>query len=141
MSERDNAELLRRYIQEVWDEGNPAAVERFVDPSFRRHIAPTLPPLNLEEQVVRLQGLRTAFPDVTLELADVAAYGDLVAFRSTMRGTHRGELLGIPPTGEQVTVALVDMWRVSGGRVVEQWGGPDMFDLLRQLGATFDVAP
>ena len=141
MTEHDNAELLRRYMQEVWDERNPTAVERFVDPSFRRHISPTLPPLNTQEQVVRLKGLRTAFPDVTLELADVAVSGDVVAFRSTLRGTHRGELLGIPPTGKQVTVGLVDMWRVLNGRVVEQWGGPDMFDLLRQLGATFDVAP
>ena len=141
MSERDNAELLRRYMHEVWEEGNPAAVERFADPSFRRHIAPRLPSLNLEDQVARLKGLRSAFPDVSLELDDVAVSGDIVAFRSTMRGTHRGELLGVPPTGRQVTVSLVDMWRVSGGRVVEQWGGPDMFDLLRQLGATFGVAP
>jgi predicted ester cyclase len=57
-----------------------------------------------------------------------------------MCGTHHGELMGIAPTGKQVTVGLVDMIRVEDGKFVEQWGGPDLFDLLRQLGAVFSIA-
>ena len=53
-----------------------------------------------------------------------------------MRGTHQGEFLGIAPTGKEVTVSLPDMVRIENGKFVEQWGGPDLFDLIRQLGAS-----
>ncbi|MDP8929056.1 MAG: ester cyclase [Actinomycetota bacterium] len=51
-------------------------------------------------------------------------------------GTHEGDFLGVAATGRRVEVNLVDLWRIADGRIVEQWGGPDTFDLLRQLGAT-----
>lgn len=140
MTARDNEDLLHRYIEEVWNQDDPDAVERFLDVSYQRHISPSRPPLGRDEQIVRLRSLRTAFPDIRLTVEDVVASGDLVWFRGTMRGTHLGELLGLAPTGAEVTVGLIDIWRVVDGRVVEHWGGPDMFDLFRQLGATFSPA-
>lgn len=131
--------LLDRYIAGVWDEANPEAVERFASESYRRHTSPGAEPLDRNEQVARLKGFRAAFPDITIEVEDVVADGDLLAFRSTMRGTHRGEILGIAPTGRQVAVGLVDMVRIEDGQFVEQWGGPDMLDLVRQLGAKFEA--
>ena len=71
--------------------------------------------------------------------ATYTAEGDRIAFRSTMRGTHRGEFLGIPPTGIQVTVGLLDVIRIENGKFVEQWGGPDLLDLVQQLGAEISV--
>ena len=136
MSEIDSRELLERYFVEVWERGNPDAVEEFAAETFQRHTSPGVEPLDRSAQIERLKRFRTAFPDITIEVEDVVVSDDLIAFRSTMRGTHRDEFLGIPPTGKQVTVGLVDMVRVAGGRFVEQWGGPDMLDLLRQLGAT-----
>jgi predicted ester cyclase len=130
---------LRRYVEEVWNAANPAGVELFVDPRYWRHTSPTAPPLDVPGQIERLKGFRKAFPDVTITVEDILAEGDLVAFRSTMRGTHSGEFLGIPPTGKAITVGLVDVIRVADGKFMEQWGGPDLFDLLRQLGATFQV--
>lgn len=56
-----------------------------------------------------------------------------------MRGTHRGTFRGIPPTGKQVRVRLLDMVRVEDGKFVEQWGGPDLLDLLQQLGAVVSL--
>ncbi len=93
----------------------------------------SLPPLDRGAQRDRLEGFRTAFPDVTIELEDVVAEDDRVAFRSTMRGTHLGEFLGIGPTGRTVEVGLVDIIRIQDGRFAEQWGGPDLFDLVGQL--------
>lgn len=132
-------ELLDRYITEVWDAGDPRAVERFASESFRRHTSPGAKPLDRDQQIERLEGFRAAFPDISIEIDDVIADRDLVAFRSTMRGTHEGEFLGIAPTGRQVAVGLVDMVRIEDGRFVEQWGGPDMLDLLEQLGAKFEA--
>ena len=61
--------------------------------------------------------------------------GDKIAFRSTFRGTHQGIFREMPPTGRRVTVRLLDLIRVENGSFAEQWGGPDLLDLLRQLGA------
>jgi steroid delta-isomerase-like uncharacterized protein len=135
MPASEHEELLRRYITEVWDEGDPEAVARFAADDYLRHRSPVTAPLDLAAQIERLKGFRQAFPDITIEVVDVAADGDLIAFRATLRGTHDGEFLGIPATGRTVTVGLVDFIRVEDGKFAEQWGGPDMHDLLTQLGA------
>lgn len=139
MTAGDNEKLLERYVREVWEKGNPEAVTRFASEDFRRHGRPETEPLDLAGQIERLNGFRAAFPDITIEVDDVISSDTHICFRSTMRGTHEGDLMGIPPTGRQVTVQLVDMIRVEGGRFAEQWGGPDMLDLLRQLGATIQI--
>lgn len=136
MSEADNKRLLQAYLHEVWAEHDPAAVERFAHPSYRRHLSYLAPPLDLAHQVERLTGLLAAFPDATITVEDVMAEGDRVAFRSVLRGAHLGEFLGIPPTGRQVAVGLIDVMRIEDGRIAEQWGGPDLYDLARQLGAS-----
>lgn len=140
MSVSENKALLRRYVREVWEKQNPAAVKEFLASNYRRHASPDAAPLNLNDQVQRLIGFRTAFPDIQIVVEEVIAEGDLIAFRSTMRGTHKGEFFGIAPTGRQVTVGLIDVIRVKDSKFVEQWGGPDLFDLLRQLGVEFSVA-
>lgn len=127
--------LLRRYVHDVWDDANPDAAVEFLDERYVRHVSPTRPPLRRGEQIDLLKGFRTAFPDIRIELQDVIVGDDRLAFRSIMRGTHRGTFLGIDPTGRRVEVSLLDLWRITGGKVIEQWGGPDTYDLKRQLGA------
>ncbi len=133
MSAEANEQLLARYVREVWDEGNLDALERFLSPSYKRHVSPTLPPLDRNGQIERLGGFRSAFPDITLTVEDVVAGDDRVAFRSTIRGTHRGPLAGLAATENEIEVTLVDIVRIEDGSFAEQWGGPDMSDLIRQL--------
>jgi predicted ester cyclase len=140
MPATENKALLQRYIAEVWHKGNVAALDNFLAADYQRHVSPTAPPLTLDGQKQRLAGFRSAFPDIALALEEVFAESDRVVFRSTLRGTPEGEFLGIAPTGSRVTVAVLDMVRIQDGRIVEQWGGPDVFDLLRQLGATVTSA-
>jgi steroid delta-isomerase-like uncharacterized protein len=139
MSTEENKQLLQRYIAEVWGNGNLEALRDFLAPGYRRHVSPTLPPLSLEEQIQRLTGFRTAFPDITLTVEEVVAEDDRIAFRSTITGTHHGELAGLPPTGRRIRVGLVDIIRVEDGRFAEQWGGPNMADMFRQLGAVHRI--
>ena len=139
MSTEENKQLLRRYITEVWDNGNLEALNEFLAPGYLRHVSPTLPPLSLEEQIQRLTGFRAAFPDIILTVEEVMAEDDRIAFRSTITGTHHGELAGLPPTGRRVRVGLVDIIRVEDGRFAEQWGGPNMADMFRQLGAAYRI--
>ncbi len=133
MSAEANEQLLARYIREVWDEGDLDALERFLSPDYKRHVSPTLPPLDRNGQIERLRGFRSAFPDITLTVEDVVAGDDRVAFRSTIRGTHRGPLAGLAATEKKIEVTLVDIVRIEDGSFAEQWGGPDMSDLFRQL--------
>lgn len=133
MSTQANEQLLARYVREVWDKGDLDALERFLSPHFKRHVSPTLPPLDRDGQIERLRGFRSAFPDMTLTVEDVVAGDDRVAFRSTISGTHRGSFAGRDATEKQITVGLVDIVRIEDGLFAEQWGGPDMSDLFRQL--------
>lgn len=126
---------MHSYIRQVWEEGNPSAATQFVAVDYRRHMSPILPPLDPDAQVKRLAGFQAAFPDIEITVEEVITDGDRLAFRSTMTGTHQGEFLGIAPTGRSVTVGLVDVIHFKDGRFVEHWGGPDLFDLVRQLGA------
>ncbi len=139
MSTEANKSLVHRYIEEVWDKQNPAAVDEFLAPTYKRYLSPTATPLTREGQRQRLTGFRAAFPDVHLTIEDMFAEGDRITFRSTMRGTHQGVFQGIAPAGKHVTVSLIDIVRVENGQIVEHWGGPDLFDLLQQLGAVVSV--
>ena len=67
-------------------------------------------------------------------IEDVIAEGDKVAVRFTFRGTHQGELMGIPPTGKQVTISGMDINRIAGGKIAERWAVFDMLGMLQQLG-------
>jgi steroid delta-isomerase-like uncharacterized protein len=77
---------------------------------------------------------RTAFPDLQLSVEDQIAEGDRVVTRYTGRGTHQGELMGIPPTGNEVSVGGTIISRVSGGRIEEEWNNFDALGMMQQLG-------
>jgi steroid delta-isomerase-like uncharacterized protein len=82
-----------------------------------------------------IQMMRGGFPDIQWTLEDVVAEGDKVAARFTMRGTHRGTFLGVPPTGKTIAVQSMAFYRLSGGQFVEENGQPDMLGSLQQIGA------
>jgi predicted ester cyclase len=75
------------------------------------------------------------FPDLTVDIDDIIAEGEKVAHRFTFRGTHRGEFLGIPPTGNLVTAPGMQMNLFSGGKCIEVWSVHDSFRFLSQIGA------
>lgn len=78
---------------------------------------------------------RTTFADFQITVEDLVAAEDRVAGRITMRGTHRGALAGLPPTGKSVEFSGMFVRRLAGGQFVEDWGLTDLFGLLRQIGA------
>ena len=78
---------------------------------------------------------RAAFPNLRFDLEDVLASDDKVVTRARATGTHQGEFMGIPPTGKDVDVRLVDIMRFNeDGLVAEHWGVVDMLAMLQQLG-------
>ena len=80
--------------------------------------------------------LLPAIPDMRLDIEDVIAEGEKVLVRLTIRGTHGGDLMGIPPTGRPIEVAVLDLFHIRGGKLAEHWALLDNLGLLRQLGVT-----
>ena len=133
MSAEENKALVRRFVDEFWTEGNAATADELMAPDAEIHM-PT-------GEVVDLDGLkgfastwRESFPDWNSTFEELIAEGDRVAERWTGRGTHRGELQGIPPTGKRVEVPGSDFYRIVGGKIVEFRGQLDMMRLMQQLG-------
>jgi steroid delta-isomerase-like uncharacterized protein len=79
--------------------------------------------------------LHQAFPDLHVTVEDVIAEGDKVVGRNTVTGTHRGQYMGIPPTGKSVTYNEIFIARFVNGRIAETWGVVDVLSQMRQLGA------
>lgn len=79
--------------------------------------------------------MRGGFPDIQWTLEDMVVEGDKVAARFTMRGTHQGNFMGVPPTGKKIEVPAMNFYRLSNGQVVEEHGQPDLLGLLQQIDA------
>jgi predicted ester cyclase len=141
MSSEQNKALVGRFLARINNKDNDGILDECFTPTYRRYLTPTTPPLTAEEQRERAARLRAAFPDAVATLEDIVADGDRVAYRLTIRGTHRGLFLGIPPSQKLVTVSFTAIVRIEDGKRAEEWGGLDQMDLLHQLGAVVSAPP
>ena len=78
--------------------------------------------------------LHRAFPDLHITVEDLIAEGDKVVGRNSVTGTHRGEYMGLPPTGRSITYKEIFIFRFARGRIAETWGVVDVFSQMKQLG-------
>jgi len=128
-----NKEIVRRLGVEPW-EGNLGVIDELVAPDYIGH-DPAQPDMQGPEGIKEfITGYLAGFPDGRITIDEQLAEGDMVATRWTGRGTHKGEMMGIPPTGKQVTVSGITISRVKNGKVVEEWSNWDTLGMLQQLG-------
>ncbi len=120
----ENKALVRRWIEEILTQGY---LERAEDLFTRNYVLhdPSFPldvhgPKGAKRYVT---AYRKAFPDARFVVEDQIAEGEKVVTRWTARGTHRGEFLGIAPTGERVTVSGIEFDHIVGGKIDEAWVG------------------
>ena len=133
MSTEENKAIVRRIFEEVWNQGNLAAADEFLAADYvNETLHPPVHGRESDKQLVMMY--RTAFPDLHYTIEDLIAEGDKVTVRWTATGTHRGELQGIPPTGKQVTVTGIDIFRCENGKAVEGQSNFDALGMLQQLG-------
>lgn len=130
----ENKALIAHMHSELVEARDKGAVERFFAADFVSHSMPA--PLTPDREGARrfMEGVAEALPDLTVEVQLMVAEGDLVAVRSIMRGTHRGELMGVPPSGRRVAIDGIDILRVVDGRIVEHWGLTNVLGFLEQSG-------
>jgi steroid delta-isomerase-like uncharacterized protein len=119
---------VRRWYEE-FNQRNLTIVDELFTPDYVYHNPPTT--LHGPEEFKQFLSLYlTAFPDARFTVEDDIAEGDLVASRATLRGTHQGEFMGIPPTGKPVTVTGIAIDRIVGGKFVEGWLNFDACGIL-----------
>jgi len=125
-AQEKNKALARKFFEEAWGKGNLAAVEQFIAAEYVMHpIASGLPP-GPEGTKQAISTYRTAFPDLKATVEDIFAAGDRVALRWSFRGTHLGDWLGIPPTGNHMAATGISVYRMAGGKMVENWTNIDL---------------
>ena len=134
MSTAQHKTLVRRIFEEGFNQNQPAVFDELIAPDYVNHSLPAPAPGAAGFAMVASM-FRAAFPDLHFTIEDLIAEGDKVMTRWTMRGTHLGEFMGLPPTGKHVTAGGMQIERVVNGQIVEHWRKSDDLGLLQQLGA------
>ena len=134
MSADENKAVVRRFFEELLSTDNLAVADEILSPGFRFYFAGSPEPMDLESYKEFLMARRAAFPDRRFVVEDMIAEEYKVSARFTMRGTHKGELRNIAPTGREVTMTGIDMIRLEGGKMVEDRVEVDQLGMMQQLG-------
>jgi steroid delta-isomerase-like uncharacterized protein len=130
----DNAAVVRRFLNEVWTQGNIDIVDELIDSgcvTYDPIVGEMRGPEPIKSQV---REYRSAFPDLFFTIDDLVVSGDKVYTRYTATGTHKGPIMGVPPSGRTWSTRGMSFARISNGKVVEghqQW---DTFNFLLNLG-------
>jgi steroid delta-isomerase-like uncharacterized protein len=133
MDEDQSLEVCRRAVA-AFNANDPSAFEALFTPDITRHdLARVIDDFTGREHVGGfLSLLRTAMPDLRIEIEDAFAQGNRVAMHLSFSGTHQGDLLGVAPTGKRITFSGVNLYRLAGGRIAETWQMTDWAGALRQ---------
>lgn len=134
MSEANKA-AIRRWYEEGINKGNTDLIDALLAPDIVWH-GPGGRELRgraaLKEMVAMYLA---AFPDMRVSVEDQVAEGDKVVTRFTGRGTHKGDLEGVAPTGNPISVTGISIDRFEGGKLVEEWENFDELAMMQQIGA------
>lgn len=134
MSAETNREVVRRFNIEVIQEGNVDTFHALMAPDFVNHAAPPGMPNGPQSMWNTFENiLRPALADLRVTIHDQVAEGDKVTSRKTISGIHTGVLLGIPPTGRDVSIDVIDIVRIRDGRYAEHWGLNTLAQVLAAL--------
>jgi len=136
-----NKAIVRRIFEEVLNQRNLSLVDEFYATNYIYH-NPAIPGVTGPEGFKQFfSTIFAAFPDAHHTVEEIFAEGDKVVNRHTFRGTHKGEFMGIPPTGKQVMFTGIVINRFADGRIVEDWESTDVLGLMQQLGVIPSMMP
>jgi predicted ester cyclase len=141
MSSQENKLLVRRYIEEVVNTGNVDAIADFISRDYVEVRNNTKHAIGIEGAKEHVLGVRRTYPDLHLTVEQQIAEGDWVVTRITARGTHKGEWLGMKPTGKTIEITGVNIDRVVNDRIVEHGGAANVLEAFLEIGAVKPVGP
>ncbi len=134
MSAERNKRLAHRVWEEVWHQGDLSRIDELFASDFVRHDPGGRELHGTDQNRQFISSMRAAFPDVRYTVDDQIVEGDKVVMRYRFEGTHLGEFQGMPPTRKQVNYTGILIYRITDGKIAEQWTELDLLGLLRQLG-------
>ncbi len=129
----ENKAKFQLLYDEILNKGNLDAFEELCAPNFVKHAIPPSSDYGIEGSKQSVLMLRKAFPDIKYTVEDMIEDGDKLVARWSAQGTHKGEFMGIPPTGKQVAFTGIEIIRVKDGKAVEEWEELDRAGLMQQL--------
>jgi steroid delta-isomerase-like uncharacterized protein len=129
-----NKSIVHRVVEECVNQGNLDVADELLATDYIDHDAlpGVAPGVEGFKQVISMY--RAAFPDLNVTIEDTFTEGDKVVARWVGKGTHKGELMGIPPTGKEVSVTGMEINRIAEGKIVEHWENIDLLGMMVQLG-------
>ena len=126
----DNLTLVRNMEEDLFNQRDPGAVDRYVSPAYTLRTAEEGAPSGREAVRAYIAAYLAGFPDLHISIEQLLGVGDKVVGVFTFTGTHTGDLFGVTPSGRTISVRQIAIYRVEGGRVVDEWA----FDAQRYTG-------
>lgn len=133
MDTDDLKRLVQRYIEEVWNNADAAALDELTNEGYTYHLGGQ-PPRDKSSMHRFLQSVHAAFPDWRVRVEDIVAEGNTVAVRWIGRATHQGPFYGIPPTGKKISVCGINIYKIENDKISQEWEQMDSLGMLQQLG-------
>lgn len=140
MPTEENKALVRRYVEEVWNDLKLGVVDELFAADYTIHQGMQSMPTSHEALKQGITTIRTAFPDLHMAIDNLICEGDKVGAHWASHGTQRGELRlpgvpqSIPPSERDVTFGEAAIFRISNGKLAEVWYASDRLSMMRQLG-------
>jgi predicted ester cyclase len=134
MQEEKNKQVIREFTRIFKNEHNMDGVAHLFDKKFVHHFRMPVPSgfEGLRQVGLMMNG---AFPDVVVTEEDLIASGDKVVERSSAIATHKGAMMGTPPTTKRIKWSEIHIYRLQDGKIAEHWAEVNMMELLQQIGA------
>jgi steroid delta-isomerase-like uncharacterized protein len=129
-----NEELVRRFFEDFCTGRRAELAEQLIAEDYVAH-GPQAPPAHGPDGVRQRVGLYQDAVDGQWHVQELFSAGDRVVARWIGTGTHRGELMGVQPTGEPIEVEAISVFRIADGKIAEEWTVWDALGLLQQVGA------
>lgn len=134
-STEQNKAIARRYVDEVANRRNLAAIDELIAADYLHHSYRGISLAQRGPAFIRddVAALSAVFAEAQWTIEDLIAEGDRVVYRWTAQGIHQGEYMGIAATGKAVTMTGITILRIENGTIAERWGNADQLGLVRQL--------
>lgn len=130
----NNKQRYENYIKEFLQDADESAADRYIDVDVVTHDGMPGQAPGLDGVKQTFQGLRTAFPDMKVEVKDIIAEDDKVVGRFVVSGTNSGIFMGMPATNKTFTYDEIVIVRFENGKIVEHWAEMDSMGMMQQLG-------
>jgi predicted ester cyclase len=134
MSVEQNKSIIRRFFTEVYS-GNEAIVNELIHPEYKHYVFGWHIPEHDGPQGVMAhwRQWREAFSDMRYDIKDLIGEGDKVVVRGLWTGTHQGPFDDYPPTRRRISVEAASIYRLAGGKIVEEYELWDSEEFFRQI--------